>query len=27
LIQRVGNVAVLYRRNPDRTDILKEQAF
>jgi RNA-binding protein len=27
LIQRIGNVAVLYRRNPDRPDILKEQAF
>jgi RNA-binding protein len=27
LIQRVGNVAVLYRRNTDRPDILKEQAF
>ncbi|MBU0654912.1 MAG: ribosome assembly RNA-binding protein YhbY [Gammaproteobacteria bacterium] len=26
LIQRIGNVAVLYRRNPDRPDILK-QAF
>lgn len=25
LIQRIGNVAVLYRRNPDRPDILKEQ--
>lgn len=24
LIQRIGNVAVLYRRNPDRPDILKE---
>lgn len=27
LIQRVGNVAVLYRRNPDRPDLLKEQGF
>ncbi|WP_228287973.1 YhbY family RNA-binding protein [Thiothrix subterranea] len=27
LIQRIGNVAVLYRRNPDRPDVLKEQAF
>jgi RNA-binding protein len=26
LIQRIGNIAVLYRRNPDRPDILKEQA-
>ncbi|QLQ32913.1 MAG: YhbY family RNA-binding protein [Candidatus Thiothrix singaporensis] len=24
LIQRVGNIAVLYRRNPDKPDILKE---
>lgn len=24
LIQRIGNVAVLYRRNPDRPDIFKE---
>lgn len=24
LIQRIGNVAVLYRRNPDRPDILKQ---
>ena len=23
-IQRIGNVAVLYRRNPDRPDILKQ---
>ncbi len=27
LIQRVGNVAVLYRRNPDRPDILKVPVF
>lgn len=26
LIQRIGNTAVLYRRNPERSDILKEQA-
>lgn len=26
LIQRIGNVAVLYRRNPDRPDILKQPA-
>ncbi len=24
LIQRIGNIAVLYRRNPDKPDILKE---
>lgn len=24
LVQRIGNVAVLYRRNPDRPDIFKE---
>lgn len=24
LIQRIGNVAVLYRRNPDRPDLLKQ---
>ena len=24
LVQRVGNVAILYRRNPDRPDIFKE---
>jgi RNA-binding protein len=24
LIQRIGNIAVLYRRNPDRPDIFKE---
>jgi len=23
-IQRIGNIAVLYRRNPDRPDILKQ---
>ncbi|MFN3786461.1 MAG: YhbY family RNA-binding protein [Thiothrix sp.] len=26
LIQRIGNIAILYRRNPDRPDLLKEQA-
>lgn len=25
LIQRIGNMAVLYRRNPEKPDILKEQ--
>ena len=24
LVQRVGNIAILYRRNPDRPDIFKE---
>ncbi len=24
LVQRIGNVAVLYRRNPDRPDVFKE---
>lgn len=24
LVQRIGNIAVLYRRNPDRPDIFKE---
>lgn len=27
LIQRIGNIAVLYRKNPDRPDIFKVQAF
>ncbi len=24
LVQRVGNIAILYRRNPDRPDLFKE---
>lgn len=24
LVQRIGNIAVLYRRNPDRPDLFKE---
>ena len=27
LIQRVGNMAVLYRRNPDRPDLFKEPTY
>ena len=26
LVQRIGNIAILYRRNPDRPDIFKEAA-
>lgn len=25
LIQRIGNMAILYRRNPDRPDLLKQE--
>lgn len=25
LIQRIGNIAVLYRRNPDRPDLFKQE--
>ncbi len=27
LIQRVGNMAVLYRRNPDRPDLFKDPTY
>jgi len=27
LVQRIGNIAVLYRRNRDRPDILKQDLF